>query len=201
VNSSGTDVTRYGGAAIALHWLLVLALVGQVALGWWMLDLPKSPPGLRAGWFNVHKSIGASIGILVLVRLAWRLAHPVPPHGALPAWQRRAATWSHRLLYACMLLLPLSGFLGSSFSGYPVKLFGFVLPSWVAAWPAGKEWMSVLHLALVWLFMALVTLHICAALWHWYRGDGVAARMGLPHRRRTTPAPLRPARPGMPLQR
>lgn len=166
--------------AIALHWALAAALMYQLSLGWWMLDLPKAPPGLRAGWFNVHKSIGISIGIVVLVRLAWRLAHPVAAHDSLPPWQRRAAAWSHRLLYACMLLLPLSGYLGSVFSGYPVKFFGHVLPSWAPAWPAGKAFMSGLHFALVLLFMGLVTLHVSAALWHWRRHDGVAARMGLP---------------------
>ena len=145
-----------------------------------MLDLPKSPPGLRAGWFNWHKSIGLTIALFVLVRLSWRLAHPVPDHAAFPAWQQRAAATSHRLLYTCMLLIPLSGYLGSVFSGYPVRYFGVVLPAWTAAWPAGKQAMSALHYGAVCLFMGLVALHIGAALWHWSRHDGIAQRMGLP---------------------
>ena len=180
MSSSIETHQRYSPVAIALHWFLAAALIYQVALGWWMLDLPKAPPGLRAGWFHVHKSIGIRLARAVLVRLSWRLGHPVAPHDGLPKWQRRAATWSHRLLYACMLLLPLSGYMGSVFSGYPVKFFGHALPSWLPPSPAGKELMSVLHFGLVWLFMGLVTLHVSAALWHWRRSDGVADRMGLP---------------------
>jgi cytochrome b561 len=180
-------MAHYSRVAIALHWILAAALIYQIALGWWMLDLPKAPPGLRAGWFNVHKSIGISIAIVVLVRLAWRMGHRLGPAPGLPAWQRHAAEWSHRLLYACMLGLPLSGYLGSAFSGYPVRYFGYVLPAWMQSWPAGKQFMSSLHWTLVWLFMGLVTLHVAAALWHWHRRDGVAARMGLPLSRRMAP--------------
>jgi cytochrome b561 len=178
--NQGNSTVRYTRIARLLHWLLAAALLYQLALGWWMLDVPKSPPGLRAGWFNWHKSIGITIALVVLARLAWRLAHPAPAHAALPAWQQRAATTSHVLLYACMATIPLAGYLGSVFSGYPVRYFGVVLPAWAAAWPAGKQAMSALHYAAVWLFMGLVALHVAAALWHWRRHDGVAQRMGLP---------------------
>lgn len=179
---------RFTRLAIALHWLLAAALLYQLVLGWWMVDLPKSPPGLRAGWFNWHKSVGLLVGITVLVRLGWRLSHPMPEHAALPRWQAAAARASHLLLYACMLVLPLSGYLGSSFSGYPVRFFGIVLPAWSGSWPVGKSFMSDLHLATVWIFMTLVAVHVCAAVWHWGRGDGVAARMGLPRLRKETAA-------------
>jgi len=171
---------RYGAVAVLLHWLLALALFGQLALGWWMLGLPKSPPGLRAGWFNVHKSIGLAIAALVLVRLSWRFTHRVAVPAFLPPWQQRAARINHALLYLLMLLIPLSGYLGSAFSGYPVKFFGRVLPAWAPAWPAAKTFLSGMHLACIWLFMALVLVHVAAALWHWGRRDEVAARMRLP---------------------
>lgn len=172
---------HYTRIAVLLHWLLAAALVYQLALGWWMVELPKSPPGLRAGWFNWHKSVGIVLFVIVLLRLSWRLAHPAPGHEQLPRWQRIAAEVSHGMLYACMLVLPLSGYLGSSFSGYPVKFFGLVLPSWSAAWPAGKSFMATLHYATVWVLMALIALHVAAALWHWLvKRDGIAQRMGLP---------------------
>lgn len=174
------DGQRYGRVAVLLHWLLAVALVGQLSLGWWMVGLPKSPPGLRAGWFNAHKSIGLTIALVVLVRWAWRLTHSVAVPGFLPGWQQRAARINHALLYVLMLVIPLSGYLGSAFSGYPVRYFGTTLPAWAVAWPAGKSFMSGLHLTCIVLFMALVALHVGAALWHWTRRDGVAARMGLP---------------------
>jgi cytochrome b561 len=175
---------RYTRTTVVLHWVLAAALLCQVVLGWWMLDLPKTPPGLRAGWFNWHKSTGLLIGVAALIRLSWRAAHPVPGHSGLPAWQRRAAQFNHGLLYLCMLVLPLSGYLGSNFSGYPIRFFGMALKPWSQAWPAGKEFMSTLHYAGVWLFMALAALHIAAALWHWWRRHDVALRM-LPRLSRT----------------
>lgn len=163
-----------------MHWLLAVALLAQIALGWWMLDLPKSPPGLRAGWFNLHKSIGLTIAAMVVLRLWWRARRPVAAHPQLPGWQRRASRATHVLLYLSMLVLPLSGLLGSNFTRYPVLYFGLKLPGWHHEWAAAKDMMSVVHAASAWLVMALVALHVAAAAWHWLRRDAVCARMGLP---------------------
>jgi cytochrome b561 len=64
-----------------------------------------------------------------------------------------------------------------------VLFFGTRLPRLLPAWTAGKELMSRLHEMFVWAFMVLLVLHIAAALWHWWRGDAIASRMGLPTRR------------------
>lgn len=172
-------ITRYTRTAIALHWILAALVLGQLALGWWMIGLPERPPGLQAGWFNLHKSMGLTIALLMLARLWWRARHPAPPlPQSIPRWQALAARVNHRLLYACLLLLPLSGYLGSSFSGYPIKYFGITLPSWGWASPALKEFFSTLHFATVLLLMALIALHVAAALKHLLvNRDGVFARM------------------------
>jgi cytochrome b561 len=155
-----------------------LAIFAQFALGWWMLEVPKDPPGLRAGWFNLHKSIGITLAAFVLLRLLWRLSHPGPALPAsLPRMQRVAAAATHWALYACMLVMPLSGYLGSSFSGYPVKYFGSTLPSWGWEWPAAKALLSNVHLAAAWLLAALIALHVVAALWHALHRDGLFSRM------------------------
>jgi cytochrome b561 len=173
-------VPRYTTSTVLLHWLLAAALIAQLALGWWMLDLPKSPPGLRAGWFNVHKSVGLTIAFVVLVRVVWRAGHPPAADELLPRWQRVAARTAHALLYGCMLVIPLSGFLGSNFTRYPVLYFGHALPAWNHDWPAAKEAMSAVHLGAVGLLVALIAVHVAAALWHWLQRDGVTARMGIP---------------------
>jgi cytochrome b561 len=77
-----------------------------------------------------------------------------------------------------MLLLPVSGFLGSVFSGYRIKYFGFtVLPNHGLASPVAKNFMSAVHETAAWTFAALVALHIAAALWHLLRRDGIFRRM------------------------
>jgi YVTN family beta-propeller protein len=170
---------RYTGTAIALHWVLAALVLCQLALGWSMIEIPKNPPGVRAWWFNLHKSVGLTIGLLMLGRLAWRIAHPAPPLPAtLPRWQVLAAKANHALLYVCLLVMPLSGYLGSSFSGYPIKFFGHTLPHWGWEAPALKELCSQVHYATVWLLMTLIAVHVAAALKHLLvERDGVFGRM------------------------
>jgi cytochrome b561 len=172
---------RYTRIAMLMHWLIALAMLAEIGLGWWMQDVAKSPVGLRAGWFNLHKSVGICLAMAVLLQLSWRSAHPAPHHVELPPWQRVSAELAHAVLYICMLVMPVSGYLGSAFSGYRVRFFGVALPAWAPAWPAGKEFFSTLHLAAGWLMMLIVAVHISAAMWHWlWHRDTVASRMGLP---------------------
>src|SRR5881396_4073041 len=161
-----------------------------------MLDLPKSPPGLRARWFNVHKSIGLTIGLLVLFRLAWRIGHPPPPlPESMPRWQARAARASHFLLYGALIAQPLVGYLGSSFTPYPIKYFGIVLPYWGWDAPALKELCSAVHFGLACLISVLVAIHIAAALKHLLvNRDGVFQRT-------PRPRPTRRPRPNCPRSR
>jgi len=169
---------RYDRFAILLHWLVGMAVFAQFALGWWMIELPKGGDGARAWWFNVHKSVGITLAAFVVLRLLWRATHAAPPlPGALARWQRMAASASHIGLYACMLVLPLSGYLGSSFSGYPIKYFGAALPHWGWDWPAAKALMSAIHLTAAWVLCALIGVHLAGALWHLARRDRLFFRM------------------------
>jgi cytochrome b561 len=170
---------RYHPVSIALHWIVVILVFAQLALGWWMIDIPKNPPGPRASWFNVHKSIGLTIGVLMLARLGWRLRHPAPPLPApMPSWQKTAAHTSHFLLYACVILQPLWGYLGSSFTRYPIRYFGVSLPHWGWDSPALKDLFSALHLGTAYVLMTVLVVHVAAALKHLVVDrDGVFQRM------------------------
>jgi cytochrome b561 len=184
---------RYTTVAVVLHWILALLVIGQFTLGWLMQEIPKSPPGQRAAVFNVHKSIGLTILALMLVRLAWRLTHRPPALPPMPRWQARAALANHRLLYALLIAMALAGYLGSSFSGYPVRFFGIVLPSWAAKNDAMKDLMSNVHLACAWLLAVAVTVHVAAAAKHaLVDHDGVLARMGWRTRRSTAASGAEP---------
>src|SRR4051812_7643103 len=119
---------RYTPTAIALHWMIAVAVVVQFTWGWSMQAIAKQPPGLRADAFNMHKSIGLTLRALMVVRALWRGGHPAPPLPPMPAWQARLARITHGTLYVALLVMPLAGYLGSVFSGYPVKYFGMTLP-------------------------------------------------------------------------
>jgi cytochrome b561 len=168
----------YDRMAIALHWAVALALVAQVLLGWYVHDIPRGTPA-RGVWINIHKSTGLILGLLVVFRLAWRIVRGSPPAApGLPSWQDRAAGASHALLYACMLGLPLTGYLASNFSKHGIKFFNLVpLRPWGADDAVLYRALNGTHAVLSYLLVGLVALHVGAALLHLARRDGVFARM------------------------
>jgi cytochrome b561 len=171
---------RYTRTAIALHWAIAALVIFQFAWGWWMQGIPKQPVGPRVDAFNLHKSIGMTILALMVVRVLWRVGHPPPPLRGLPRWQENVARGNHLLLYLALLIQPLAGYLGSEWSGFPVKFFGVTLPSWAGKNSAMKELMSTVHLATSWVIAAAVVVHIGAAFKHaLVDRDGLLARMGI----------------------
>ena len=108
MNSAMQPPERWGAVSQAFHWSSVLLLVAIAAIGLTMEDLPNSPDKIRM--YALHKSLGLTLLGLVLLRLLWRLARPVPADvPGLSPWVRRAATAVHWALYAMMLAMPLSG--------------------------------------------------------------------------------------------
>ncbi|MEP7207170.1 MAG: cytochrome b [Casimicrobiaceae bacterium] len=174
---------RYTRTAMVLHWSIALLVILQFGWGWWMQDISKQPPGPRVDAFNLHKSLGLTILAMMMARLAWRAGHAPPPLPAMPHWQRHAARVNHALLYAVLIALPVVGYLGSAWSGYPVRYFGVVLPVWTMRHEVLKEAMSTVHLVLSWLLAGAVALHVAAVVRH-MRQDGTAllSRMGWPSR-------------------
>jgi len=169
---------RYSGVAIALHWLVATAIFATFPLGLYMADLPLSPRKLQL--VSYHKWIGVTVLALMCLRLAWRLAHrppPLPP--AVPAWQRRAAYVAHGALYALLLAIPLSGWLYSSAAGVPTVYFGiWQLPDLVGKDKGLAEALKLAHKSLNFALLALVVVHVAAALKHHFVDrDGLLARM------------------------
>ncbi|OGI67085.1 MAG: hypothetical protein A2W18_06715 [Candidatus Muproteobacteria bacterium RBG_16_60_9] len=167
----------YTRTAIALHWILALLVGVMIALGLYMTDLPRNTPD-RGWYFNLHKSLGLAAAAIILLRVVWRLRFTPPPHSlATPPWQAAAAMISHLALYACMVIMPLAGYLGSAFNKYGVKFFGVALPNWAWDDPRLREIFVTVHHWTARLLIALIVVHIAAALYHAVRRDGVFRRM------------------------
>jgi cytochrome b561 len=158
---------HYDRVASALHWLIGIALLGQIGFGFLLDEIaPRGTPS-RGEVINLHKSIGIVLGLLILARLAWRLAHRPPAWpAAMPAWQRRAARLSHGALYLCMGVMPVSGYIASNFSKRGVKFFGVMFEPWGPDLPAVYQALNLLHVVTAWVFTALIALHVAAALRH-----------------------------------
>ncbi|MBC7572775.1 MAG: cytochrome b [Herminiimonas sp.] len=156
---------RYSAPAIVLHWLLALLIAGMAGVGWYMMSIEDSPGADT--YFNLHKSTGLIVFTLVLIRWAWRLTHkPAALPASVPTWEARLSTIVQSLLYACMILLPITGFLGASFSKEGVTFFGTTLPSWVVADHDTAEQFFSIHETLVWILVTLVVLHAAGGLKH-----------------------------------
>ena len=158
---------RYGRVAIALHWLIGAALLVQISFGFLLDDIaPRGTPA-RAATINLHKSCGIVLALLIVVRLLWRLKHRPPAWPpTMSARRRSAAQWSHRMLYACMLVMPLSGYLGSNFSKYGVKFFGLALKPWGLDSPPVYAVFNGIHIGTAFLFCGLIAVHVAASLKH-----------------------------------
>lgn len=170
---------RYDRVAIALHWLIGLALLGQIGFGFMLDDIaPRGTPA-RAATINLHKSFGIVLGVLIVLRLLWRQRHTPPAWPAvMPSNQQRAATLGHRTLYACMLLMPLSGYVASNFSKHGVKFFGNVLKPWGSDLPQVYNFFNSMHVATAVVFTALIVGHVAIALKHaLVDRDGVFSRI------------------------
>ena len=176
-NPSNRPIARYSGVAIALHWVLALAIFGAFGVGLYMADLPLSP--WRIKLFNWHKWAGVTILALSLLRLLWRLTHRPPADLPAPAWQLKAAHLTHLALYALFLVVPLVGWAYSSAAGFPVVLFGVLpLPDFVPHDKLLAETIKPFHELAAWALMGLVVLHIAAAVKHQFIDrDGLLERM------------------------
>ena len=168
---------RYDRVAMALHWITALLILANLTLGLSMVGLPISPRKLH--WYLWHKSIGLTVFLLTSARLGWRTLHRPPPQVPMPGWQQRASGLSHAALYALLFLIPVSGYLYSSATGVQVVWLGVVpLPDLVPKDNALGGALKIVHVTLNSLLVALVLVHVAAALRHHFVDrDAVLARM------------------------
>lgn len=173
----------YGSVAKFLHWLIALLIIALLCVGLYMTDMENTPDKFKV--YGLHKSIGITVLALATLRLLWKTRNIAP---LLPASMRAIEKFlahaGHLALYVFMLLMPLSGWMMSSAAGFPVSVFGlFTLPDLVPPDNAMKNVYRAIHEYSAYALMALIALHVLAALTHhFYYKDNVLTRM-LPFRK------------------
>jgi cytochrome b561 len=168
----------WGAVAKSFHWILAVLILAQIALGLTAKGWHLSPTKLDL--FVWHKSFGILILALVVLRLAWRLANPVPDNpAAMPAWERFAARSAHLLLYLLMLAMPFSGWIIQSASNVPFRLFWQLpLPALVGPSDETADLAKWVHYGLFVAIGLVLAGHIGAALRHHFvLRDDVLRRM------------------------
>lgn len=171
---------RYNNGAIALHWITALLVVAQVYIGFTFHGMDRGPE--RGLWFDWHKTVGAAILILAVIRLVWRLMHKPPPFPPeLPRWERIAAVWNHRAFYVLLIALPLTGLIavsGGADSATTGLVGGLRLPLIPGLSEDIGDASGEVHELLVTITLVLVALHVGAALKHQFIDRSrVAGRM------------------------
>jgi cytochrome b561 len=175
---------RWGAIAQLFHWLIAVIVFAQIGLGWIMVYWRLSPTKLQL--YSLHKSLGMTLLLLVVLRLVWRLRELTPELPAnSPGWERQAATITHRLLYALLIALPVDGYLINSATNFPLVIWGVLpLPNLTGESEQLQKLAEAAHLGFFWLLAVLLLLHVAAALrHHWVLKDDVLRRM-LPTSRR-----------------
>lgn len=175
----------YRTAAIVLHWLLALLIIGQVLGGWYMGSLPEDSPA-QEYVEGIHISVGLTILLLTLARILVRLIHSPPAlPGGMAGWERVLSRISHFAFYVLMLALPFTGWALKSFFPRPIHWWGMQWPqlSFMGGLPPERgrplyEQLEGIHGDLLVLAMVvLLALHVGGALKHQFDGSPVLWRM------------------------
>jgi cytochrome b561 len=158
---------KYHSITKSFHWLIVLMLTIEFAVGWLMPDIRRGVT--PAGLVSFHMSFGICILLVMLARLLLRFILPVPTlEKSGPWWQNVAAKWTHYFLYALVIVLPITGWWLASSHDWTVTLFGlFTLPPLVTG-TATESVADTIHVGTGILVLGLIGLHVLAALYHYY---------------------------------
>jgi len=168
---------NYGIVTIALHWIIALLIIGLLIVGIYMVRIPISLAKLRLyGW---HKEYGLLVLALAIVRMAWRFANITPLLSELAVWERITARTVHWIFYLFMFAMPITGWLVTSAAGLPVSFFRlFVLPNLISPDQTMMPLYQEIHAWLGYGLIAIICLHIAAALKHHFiNKDNILRRM------------------------
>ena len=173
------DAQDYGSVAKGLHWLAAASVLAAWLIG--VVGDDPFPTTWKAAVLFTHISFGLLVLALLFGRLGWRLAGPAPPAIATPfdPWMARAALGAHVLLYALLLMVPITGIVLQFARGQAVPLFGLyeIASPWVRDRAFARSVKEV-HELLAHLLLVLAMLHAAAALVHHHLlKDGTLRRM------------------------
>lgn len=182
--------SRYGALAKFFHWTTAIAFISAyilVYIALWVYHDNKNPSFLPT--LNVHWILGLLIGTLVIPRLIWKLLGvPVREPMGSPV-EHIAARVAHGLLYAIMIVMPITGYLGTRhFTNFYVfqvpsfqdtALFHWISSTYNVAWKEFEAPLDAVHHFIgTWIAWVVVCLHVAAALFHHVvRRDDVLSRM------------------------
>jgi len=170
---AANDPARFGAVTRVIHWVMALGVIGALGFGSYIARMEVNLSNL---WmFGAHKSVGLVLLALVVLRILWHRISPPPAPLPAEPWKTAIARAAHRAFYVLLIVVPLSGWVGSSATGIDTVLFGrWTVP---AIAPVSEAWETAAFAVHFWatkLLAALIVLHIIGAV---SRRDGTLRRM------------------------
>jgi len=168
---------KFSHVTLAFHWIVGLTIIGLIAVGYYMHDLPRGE--FRSMLYGWHKVIGTTVLMVASVRILWRWKQGMPkPAGPYPVWQHTLANATHVVLLLATIGLPLSGALYSYFGGHPVPILGLFEIKTANKAPALYDFFHFVHGWAGYVLAGIIVLHVAGALKHHIiDGDGTLRRM------------------------
>jgi len=171
---------RLPKTTIALHWILAASVFFLFVSSWWMLALPLPSDDFtyRVIPFQLHKNIGLSILIFIVVMLGTRILVRYRREKEEKQWKQSLTDFDHLLIYFLVFACCVSGYISSSYSGWGTEFWWLVqLPAWADENDDLNILFSDIHKWACWTLLALIALHISAALQHAIKNDGIINKM------------------------
>ena len=158
-------MNKYNSTAKSFHWLSAILVIGLFAAGYWMVDL-----SYYSEWYKTaphwHKSVGLCFVVITISRLIWKLISTSPPiEGS--AFEKKAATSAHHLIYILLFTMFLSGYLISTADGRGIDVFDwFQVPGLGSFIEDQEDYAGLVHEYVAYTLIGLASLHALAALKH-----------------------------------
>ena len=171
------SVSRYGYGSILLHWIVAGFAIALIWTGYEFMLLPRG--AAKGAALATHLAVGWVSILLVIARVVWRLANPLPALASGPTWQRHAARTAHWTLLVLIVGLAVTGYLGVTSGRRPVEVLGlFQAPSLTGPNGSVHNLSEEIHTWLSHIFVAILAVHILAALKRSFLDkDGTLRRM------------------------
>lgn len=168
---------KFSNLTVALHWIIGLTIIGLVAVGIYMVDLPRGE--FRSMLYGWHKVIGTTVLMAAALRILWRWRQGMPkPAADYPEWQHKLANATHVALLLATIGLPLTGAIYSYSGGYPVPILGLFEIKSATKYPVLYDMFKFLHGWAGWVLAGIIAVHVAGALKHHViDGDGTLRRM------------------------
>lgn len=179
--SATQPVLRYHPLLRLLHWLTALLILGMFIAGGWIVYFDPGDGPFKETLYFLHESTGMTIWVLVLLRIAVRLATGAPalPPGT-PGMVRAMASLNQAALYLVLLVQPLIGLSDANAWGAPLHWYGLFTVPWLIGKspdPVAQAWTDA-HWYGAAVLLLLLVMHIAGAAYHGLvRRDGVLQHM------------------------